>query len=287
VAVVFFGSRLVGASPGAHSAYDFFVIVEEYAAFYRALRAAGRTRRAPGLQAALNRILPPSVLVLATPAGLDAKCAILSEADLARALSPRARDHFCRGRLVQRVAIVHARSEPDRTRVESALAGARRETVTWVPAYLPSPFTTEAFCRRMLEVSYAQEIRPEAPERVREVFAAQREELIALYEPLLAEAAARGELVRDEAGWRRPAPPSGRERRRWARFFRRSKARATLRWFKYTVTYEGWLDYLIRKAERRTGETIAIGPWERRLPLLLLWPKAIRFLRARREETRP
>jgi hypothetical protein len=47
------------------------------------------------------------------------------------------------------------------------------------------------------------------------------------------------------------------------------------------VTFDNWLDYIARKVERRTGKRVEITPWERRLPLLLLWPKVVRVLRDR------
>jgi hypothetical protein len=76
--------------------------------------------------------------------------------------------------------------------------------------------------------------------------------------------------------------PSWRERRRWAAFFRRSKARATLRWFKYMLTFDDWLDYIVRKVERRSGLHIELTKAERRLPVILLWPKTVRVMRAMR-----
>jgi hypothetical protein len=45
------------------------------------------------------------------------------------------------------------------------------------------------------------------------------------------------------------------------------------------VTFEGWLDYLLRKAERHTGQEIVLTPRERRLPLVFLWPRVLRYLR--------
>jgi hypothetical protein len=45
------------------------------------------------------------------------------------------------------------------------------------------------------------------------------------------------------------------------------------------VTFEGWLDFLVRKARRHTGEDIVLTPRERRLPLVFLWPRVIRYLR--------
>jgi hypothetical protein len=56
--------------------------------------------------------------------------------------------------------------------------------------------------------------------------------------------------------------------------------RATLRWGKYMLTFEDWLDYIARKAERRTGVRLELNKSERRLPALLLWPKLFRVLKA-------
>jgi hypothetical protein len=69
------------------------------------------------------------------------------------------------------------------------------------------------------------------------------------------------------------------------RYFRRSKARATLRWLKHVVTFSNWLPYVVRKVERHTGRTIELTTLERKLPLIFLWPRAIHVLvtRPRRE----
>ena len=64
-------------------------------------------------------------------------------------------------------------------------------------------------------------------------------------------------------------------------YFAWSLVRATLRWPKYVLSVPGWLDYVLRKVERRTGHRIQPTAAERRLPLLLLWGKFYRFWRAR------
>ena len=53
------------------------------------------------------------------------------------------------------------------------------------------------------------------------------------------------------------------------------------------MTFDGWLDYIIRKAERHSGETIVLTPLERRFPLVLLWPRLFRFLARQRGKGRP
>jgi hypothetical protein len=45
------------------------------------------------------------------------------------------------------------------------------------------------------------------------------------------------------------------------------------------MTFEGWLDFIVQKAKRHSGEDIALSERERRMPLLFLWPRALRYLR--------
>jgi len=285
VAVVFFGSRLLGTSPGEGSAADLVVVVENYLRFYESIGSRLPAARHSGIMAALNRILPPNIIYLNDPGGMraGAKCFVVTEYDLGLALSADAQDHFFRGRLSQRVHIVYARSDKDRLALERRIEVARRLTVDWVPLYISQPsFGVLDFCRRMMEVSYAGEIRPEARTRVLEVYQSQVTFFRLVYGRVLQEAARDGRLVAEGDRYRLAKRPSWRERRRWAAFFRRSKARATLRWFKYMLTFDDWLDYIVRKVERRSGLHIELTKAERRLPVILLWPKTVRVMRAMR-----
>jgi hypothetical protein len=58
-------------------------------------------------------------------------------------------------------------------------------------------------------------------------------------------------------------------------------ARATARWVKHTVTFEGWLDYIVAKAARHTGQPIALTERERRWPWIFLWGRLVRHLRTK------
>jgi hypothetical protein len=285
VGVIFFGSRLVGTSPGESSAADLFVVVENYLLFYESIGTRLPAARHAGIIAALNRALPPNIIYLHDPGGMraGAKCFIVSEGDLALGLSPDAKDHFFRGRLAQRVHIVYARSEKDRQALETRMDAARHLTLTWVPLYLDRPFSVLDYCRRMMEVSYAAEIRPEARSRVREVTDAQLSFFRLVYGRVLQSGVRDGRLVMEGDKFRLARKPGWRERWRIGHFFRRSKTRATLRWFKYMLTFDDWLDYIVRKVERRSGERIELTRAERQFPVILLWPKAFRLIRALRE----
>jgi hypothetical protein len=282
VAVVFFGSLLLGTSPTEESAADLFVVVHDYKRFYRDLGTRLPAARSAGVMAGLNKLLPPNVIYLRNPGDLraGAKCFVIGREAFARALSLDSPDHFCRGRLCQRVQVVYARSEVVAEEIERELEGARRVALEWVPLYLPRRFDTLMFCRRMLEVSYRSEIRPESRSRVREVFEAQKTYFLLMFGRLLEEAVAGGKFERLNGDYRLPKRPSLSTCLSWRYFFAKSKMRATLRWGKYMLTFEDWLDYIARKAERRTGVRLELNKSERRLPALLLWPKLFRVLKA-------
>lgn len=284
VCVVFFGSRLLGTSPGEGSAADLFVVVENYLRFYESIGSRLPTSRHSGIMASLNRVLPPNIIYLNDPGGLraGAKCFIVTEGDLAHGLSADAKDHFFRGRLSQRVHIVHARSGKDRVAMERRIEAARYLTLDWVPLFLRGTFSVPEYCQRMLEVSYAAEIRPEARSRVAEVFNAQSSFFRLAYDRVLQEAVEEGDLVAEGDRYRVAKQASWRRRWRVGHFFRRSKFRATMRWFKYMLTFDDWLDYIVRKVERRSGVRIELTRSERSFPIIFLWPKALRVIRAMR-----
>jgi len=283
-AVVFFGSRKTQARPDAYSAYDLFVVVSAYVPFYRSLRQAGRLRRRPSLAAALNAWLPPNqVSVPVTLAGgtpVLAKCAVVSEAALARGTSAARKDHFMAGRLFQPTEVVFVAEEAAELSTLDALVSAHALTYEWGRAWLPARFDVADYCRTLLRVSYAGEIRPEPEGRADALWRAQEQYLRPVYAVLLAELAARGDLLEGPAGtFALARPASAGERLRSRLYFQWSLVRATVRWAKYIVTFEDWLEFLLRKARRHSGQPIELTERERRLPLIFLWPRVIDYLR--------
>ncbi len=288
-ALIHYGSHAQDSGAGPGSAWDFFVIVDDYGAAYRALAPS----RPPGFSAAraalLNRVLPPNVLsITAAEGGMLAKCCVLSLRDLERACSPSPADHFVRARLFQQVQLVWTRDPGCRERVTAAVVSARASTLSWGRPFLPGRFDAATYARTLLEVSYAAEIRPEDERRVDVLMTSQGGTLLPMYEALLASVAAGGGLVRDAGQYRDPRPPGALARASVRAWFAWSKARATLRWAKYVALYDDWLEYVVRKVERRGDVAIELTPRERRWPLLFLWPKLARFLwRPRRQSQEP
>ena len=286
-AVLLYGSHLLRTSPDQHSAVDFVVIVDDYRAFYAALDRADELNRPVALMAALAKVLAPNVLAFAPDDGRGgiAKYQLVNRADFERALGPKPPDHFLLARMVQRVGVVWTANAADAAWIAAQLAGARWGVLTWMAPYLEEPVDAQGFGRRLLEVCYEGELRPESTARSGRVFEAQVGHFRDVFAPVLEAAVDEGVMGRDADRYVLAAPVPERERIRWRRHFRRSKARTTARWFKHTATFVNWLPYIVRKVERHTGRTIELTTLERRLPRVFLWPRLIHVLltRPRRE----
>jgi hypothetical protein len=283
--VVFFGSRRSGLPTNAFSAYDLFVVIDRHRPFYERLRTAGVVKRSPRLLSALNAWMPPNQIALHASVdgqAVQAKCAVIRLADLARATGPRRKDHFCIGRLFQPTTLAYAADETAREALLDVLVSAHQQSLGWVRPWLPERFGAEEFARTLLRVSMRWEVRPEPEGRADALFEGQREYHREVFGALLAEAAGGGELLALGEGRYGLARPVG-ALERWSTglYFRRSLVRATLRWFKYIVTYQGWVDYILRKAQRHTGYEVVLSERERRWPWLLLWPRLFRFFKHR------
>lgn len=283
--VVFFGSQRTRASPDQHSAWDFFVVVGAYRPFYDALHRVSRVRRPPWLLAALNAFLPPSQISLRLPDGrgaeLHAKCTVITLAHLERETSGRRRDHFTIGRLFQPAEVLFARDDATGQALLETLAASAAGTYSWGRPFLPARFDTDTYLRTLLRMSMRREIRPEPTgRRADALHEVQRDEQLPVYAALLEGLARDGELVAEGPASFTLARPVGRlERLRVGLYFRVSMVRATLRWFKYVLTFDDWLEYIRRKAERHTGQAIELTPRERAHPLVFLWPRVLRYLR--------
>lgn len=304
-AVILYGSQLHRSSPNLYSAWDLVTVVDSFPPFHRALRASGNHSRSPMLLNLMGTILPPYVTAF-DPSGEGqplAKCVVLRRDQFRRAMGRHARDHFLKGRLVQHVEIVWARTPGVAEEIDEILAAARRETLDWVGPFMDKrPFDAARYTREMLRVSFGAELRPESGDRVTEVWGSQAEWLEKSFAEVLegaekdgvlsevpaagAEGGASGGDGGEAARYVLAHPPGAWARLRYRGYFFRSKYRSVVRWFKHVVTFNDWLTYIQRKVERRTGMKVELTPAERRWPLLLLWPKVVRVLREGRRVRR-
>lgn len=266
-AVLLYGSCLWPTVRARTSCPDLMVVVDSLARFHRGLSAT-----------LLGAVLPPSVYRLRRGHDEHAKLSVVTAAQLSSQCSPTAKDLHLAGRLSKRVALVWARDCASRVLVVDAQVAALRTLAPLALSRLGQRVALDRFIEMLMRVSYESEIRIVEPTKVAALFAAEREHYRAVARALLADLGARSDGATDQliVPAHAIASPALLARR-----LRRSRRRALMRWPKYLITYDGWLDYLLKKLER-TGEPVALTPWQRRLPLVLALPVLLRLATAHR-----
>ena len=262
------------------------LVCAEPARFYSRMHNASLLHRSPRLLSLIDPCLAPTQIRLSQDTWI-VKASVISMWALERATSSLRKDQFLAGRLFQDVHVVWARDAESTSRVEAAIRSARRVTLEWVAPDLPPRFDTPGYLKQLFRTSFRFEVRPETSGRADALYSAQAPRLTPLFEGVVRDLADSGLLVGNEDGTfsvAHPPSPMARVRRRF--FLEWSRARATARWPKHAITFDGWLDYILRKAERHSGETIVLTPLERRLPFIFLWPRLFRFLLRQRGKGR-
>jgi Phosphatidate cytidylyltransferase, mitochondrial len=256
-AIVFYGSLLADTTRRPDSFHDFYVIVDSLAAYHGRLR-----------DRLVGRVLPPSIYYRQFEGDLRCKFCVLTADQLERELSPRARDIHNVGRFSKRVAVLWSRDAASYELVVEGCLSAARTLRPHALALLPAEFELDELIRTLLRLSYLGEQRVAEDSKVDALFAAERDHYRALYGAILDEAG----LVREGDRYRQPAPTAA-DRRRTLRFLARSRRRGKLRWPKYIVTVDNWLEIALAKVERHHGVKVELTARERRWPLIFGWRK--------------
>jgi hypothetical protein len=256
-AIVFYGSLLAARSARPTSYHDFYVIVDSLEQYHRRMR-----------DRIVGRVLPPSVYYRVFEDGLRCKYCVLTRAQFETEMTAAARDLHNIGRFSKRVGLVYARDAAAEARIVLGCLSAARTLLPHALALLPSEFTLDEFIRTLLRLSYLGEQRVAEDAKVEALFAAERDHYRAFYGALLREHG----LAPDGERYQQPLPDPA-ARAATEAFLARSRRRGKLRWPKYMVTVDGWLDIIIEKVERHHGVKIELTERERRYPLLFAWPK--------------
>ncbi|MCA9666670.1 MAG: hypothetical protein KC503_13820, partial [Myxococcales bacterium] len=114
------------------------------------------------------------------------------------------------------------------------------------------------------------------PRKVSGLFAGERAYYREVYAALLAER----DDVSPLGGGRLALPPAdSHANARAERFIARSRRRGVMRWPKYLLTVDGWLEIQLEKLERHHGIALQLDERTRRWPLIFGWPKFFELVR--------
>ena len=239
-AVLFYGAQLREGSGGGP--LDFYILTDSNIAYHGA-----------GLSALANCLLPPNVYheVIEGPPRVEAKVAVATLAAFRARMRPEAFDTTFWARFTQPVALVHARSEPDRTAVTDAVAAAVETAAWWAARLAPEGVDAEETWRALFRHTYGSELRVESSGRATDLVGASAKRYCRLHELLIA---GRGSVDRASAAraWRRRRVPG--------------KLRNLARLVKAAFTFRGGLAYALSKVERHSGRPVELAPWQRRWP---------------------
>lgn len=253
--IIFYGSALRdGALDGV---LDFYVLVDSLRGWHGS-----------SLVAAANSVLPPNVEYHEFVAGdvrLRAKIAVLTGAQFARRCRARSLDTSLWARFSQPVAIIWARDDAARARIETHLGEAVIAAAHWAARLGPDRGKADAYWRALYARTYGAELRVERTGRADVLldFAAPR------YAALLEPAWDAGGIVytRDDDGTLH-SHLSGSGRIRWALRRGIGKLLNLARLVKAAFTFTGGADYIAWKIERHSQVKLNLSDWQRRHPVM-------------------
>ena len=272
VGVFMYGSVLSQTTATATSFPDFFVITDGYRRVFR--------RFSHWLWA---YFLPPHIFHLRLDEARQCKYNLISFSRFRRECSGRAKDIYILGRFSKRVSLIYARDPATQDRLVQCCENAMHSVVPWALRGMEGEWDATELAMSCLNISYAGETRVEADSKVPKLFASEEELYLAVYPGFLERDPSlrrRVEKLGDGRFRLMESPRQARLRRlRYRLFIKQSQIRGILRWPKFLITVDEWLDIILAKIERAKGIRIVPTPRQRRHPLIFGWPHFFRLLR--------
>lgn len=255
-AFLYYGSSLRDLDD-ANKMLDFYVLVDDY-------RKTHLTRR----RAWLNKHLPPAVYYYERidEGGILSTCkySILSLSEFEKRCSDQTLLSMIWGRFSQPSTLLFPASDLIRSRVMTARESAVRHMAAETAPLIDHPVSATQFWARGFRESYRTELRPEASDaRSEEIVDRYKDRYHALMIALYGNP--------KDGLFTLPPTPSAKVKacqKRWAKRRRYGKPLTAIRVLNSAATFEGGLDYVLRKLENHSGVTIQPTPFQRRHPVL-------------------
>lgn len=250
-AFIYYGSSLRELD-NPEKMLDFYVLVDSYRKTHKPIRAF------------LNAVIPPAVYYVehTDEDGITSTCkySILSLPAFERRCSAKAFLSQTWGRFSQPCALLRSKSETITSRIVEARETAIRHIAAETePAFEENP-TPQDFWARAFYESYRTELRPESSTQ-------RTAEFVGRYLPRYERLSA---ILYEMKDGKIMLPPHRRKGTRTRWFFRRllGKPMTAIRVINSAATFDGGLDYVLRKLKNHSGVTIQPSEFQRRHPVI-------------------
>lgn len=254
--VIFYGSCLTSRMKKPSSILDFIVLIGEYGA---------AARNWP--DRFLLPLLPPNSYFIKTFPDdgriLSSKYLLLTLRDFKRTSSPHAADHFIIGRMSKRAAIVWSKSGSTRDAMLDSLVEAFFNNALLTVPLITEPVDFKGTILSFIRTSYLGELRLELPDKIEQIYVAEKEYFNELYGLLIDDLVGSGLLTQVNGLYRSSAGGTWQERK-VKLYLWKSKARHIMRFPKMMRNIDNWIDELLGKYRRTYGIQLELTDWERR-----------------------
>lgn len=264
-AIIFYGSCLRHSTDSG--LLDLYVLVDQYTSVH-----------GKGLQAVLNKLLPPNVYYLELPfedKTIRAKYAVMSLLDFQRSTTMQWFHSYFWGRFAQPANLVFVRDGQVKETVQMAMAQAVMTLMTRTVPYMAHDFDTRDIWEKGLSLSYQAELRAERPGNTSRLFDAASDYYERATQACLTAMPFHltQHITASHTRYHATIPQSVRSRNHLAWTIRtlQGKTLSILRLLKGLFTFHGGVDYILWKVERHSGITVEVTPRLRKHPLLVGW----------------
>ena len=255
-AFMYYGSSLRDLDD-AEKMLDFYVVVDSYR----------KTHKNP-IRALLNRLIPPAVYyyeqtdengVLST-----CKYSIISIAEFEKRCSDQALLSMVWGRFCQPSVMLFPKDKLVSERLMASRETAVRHMAAQIAPLIDQPVSSTAFWAKGFYESYRTELRPESSE-------GRAAEIVARYDERYARLTTALYGAPDKDGFYIIPNKSSRQTQAKTKWFLRrllGKPMTAIRVINSAATFEGGLDYVLRKLKNHSGVTIDPSPFQRKHPVI-------------------
>ena len=254
---VYYGSSLRDMN-NAEKMLDFYVIIDSYR----------KTHKNP-IRAALNALIPPAVyyheMVHKDGVLTTCKYSLISINAFENRATTRALLSTVWGRFSQPCVLLFPRDEAIAARIMRARTNAVRHIASETIPLLDGPVDTRTFWARGFRESYRTELRPESSDgRSKEIVARYQERYDAIMITLFGNPDTSGHYTLPAAS------PSVKRacKARWTMRRILGKPMTAIRLLNNAATFDGGLDYVLRKLKNHSGVTIKPSPFQRKHPVI-------------------